>query len=234
MIEILVGVLIIYVMLILLSFSNNTISKVIWTPFLIPIFIMIDMYSENRKLYAEGREGRVLSGKVDKLIGKLMFEKLEEEEKKSEIKFVNKCDKNDLIIELEEKLKELPDEYSLNEEGNEEFISLLRKDNYDDMEIISIERMKIIFETSSQHYGNLNNVTLYLTIVLGFISPGIVLIASRFKDLNGQLMVLGISLIFLVFLYIAVILVGLKGLERRHRNLSQVVKYIELIKNTKA
>lgn len=172
---------------------------------------------------------KVVKSKINKLIGKLMFGKLEKEEEMSRIKFVSINDKNEMILELEEKLKDIPYEYSLNEQDNEKLIAMLRKNQHDEMETTSIERIKIIFETSSQHFGNLNNVILYLSIVLGILSPGTIMFASRIKDLNGQIMAIGTVIILFVLLYIVVILGGLKKLERQHRNLSQIVKYIELI-----
>ena len=102
------------------------------------------------------------------------------------------------------------------------------------MDKAAIERMKIIFETTSQHFSNLNNVVFYLTLIFGFITPSVILIVSNYvKDMGNQLAILGFCLVSLVFLYITGVLVGLKRLERQHRDLSQISKYLDLIKNTK-
>lgn len=56
LIELFIGVLMIYAMLILLSFSNNTISKVIWAPFLLLIIGLIET-SLKRKSFVSAEGG---------------------------------------------------------------------------------------------------------------------------------------------------------------------------------
>jgi len=183
------------------------------------------------------RMGENLSKRIKNInekIEKFIFGKLVEEEEKSKMKFVNRCNKSYLISELEEKLRTLPIGHALSENENKELILLLKKTDYDDMDRAAIERMKIIFETTSQHFSNLNNVVFYLTLIFGFITPSVILIVSNYvKDMGNQLAILGFCLVSLVFLYIAGVLVGLKRLERQHRDLSQISKYLDLIINTK-
>ena len=174
-----------------------------------------------------------MTNKIVKWIDEKVFGKIDREFSKTRIKFKNTSNKTDLINELEEVLSTLPYNYSLSETENQEFISLLRKNSYDDSEKVAIERMKINYEIASQHFSNLNNVIIYLTIIFGFISPIIIdFVLNSSFDLNLKLAFLGITLIIIVILYITIILRGFKLIEVDHRKLTQVSKYIDLITRT--